>query len=135
MDLNVWVIKPACLKMQFNNLLHRDEELTINFRAMQERYIQELEKKSENTRKYGFMHCLPIVVGNEDEQRYRALYENLARVAKRIATSYLRDKEVQEIVGLPEKAKELLLAGAIACKFVRVGCKDRCDRLIDDAGI
>ncbi len=92
----------------FDDSLHKSTSYTNGFEKRQERFIRSLEAKSGHTKKYGFAHSIPLVVSREDHEKFRKFYEAFIGVAKRIALAYNSDKDIQEVMPLPEKARHLL---------------------------
>ena len=90
----------------FDNSLHKENKFE-NFEENQTEFYSEFLKRSKFLEKYGFVHHIPILVGKEDEKKYKNFYETLCSVVKRIVLNYENDENVQNIIQLSDKAKEL----------------------------
>src|SRR3989344_3354432 len=91
-----------------NDLLHQTNEIQGEFSNLQISLFNNLKKKFNETEKFGFVHATPFLVDQKDNERYKIFYESLSAVIRRIVLAYSRDDELQQIIPLKNRARNLL---------------------------
>ncbi len=94
----------------FDDYLHKDKRIQEQFLKIHKKFMSCLEKQSRFTRRYGFVHSLPVVHREEDSTRYKQVYSALMSGVCRVVQSYYEDKDVQKVMSLPENLRSIISA-------------------------
>lgn len=92
----------------FDDSLHASKFNRRNFEKNQRKFAEILTARSEHIARYGFVHSIPLIVGENDNERYKEFYETLMQVVKRAVLNFSNDYELQNLIQLPDKANYLL---------------------------
>lgn len=109
--------------------LHREgSKYHTGFLERQISFVTSLEEISDISRKYGFIHSIPLI-SSGNQENFGRLYDSLMRVVCSIVENYHESPELQEAIPLPDDIKSYLRG----LGNYDIGCL-RPDFLIDEDG-